>query len=211
MLGKCSWDAWLRPWGDPYYYLHYSPANLCRISPAHTECCANSLSLLRDWEDFPGNIKDIINFFCYHELEVGLSGGITLPFHPCPALPHAYTHARRILTLASLSSTPPNPSQLSSHTSLFTLPEAATQLHWQVTQGNTAQPRHALLHFYSVHFHISHNTEKASKRNSNQLFHCTHISSLPQFKILFSNTVIKILCINRKCKKIRKENTFSLS
>lgn len=115
------------------------------------------------------------------------------------------------MTLASLSSTPPNSSQLSSHTSLSALPEAATQPHWQITQGNSAQPRHALFHFYSVHFHTSHNTEKASQRNSNQLFHCIQISSFPQFKIsLFSNTVIEILCIKRKCKKIREENTFSL-
>lgn len=117
----------------------------------------------------------------------------------------------RILTPGSLSSTPPNSSQFPSHTSLSTLPEAATQLCWQITQRNSAQPRHALLHFYSVHFHTSHNTEKVSKRNSNQLFHCIHVSSFPQFKISsVSNTVIKILRINRKCKKIIEENTFLL-
>lgn len=65
--------------------------------------------------------------------------------------------------------------------------------------------------FYSVHFHTSHNTEKVSKRNSNQLFHCIYVFSFPQFKIsLVSNTVIKILCINRECKKIMEENTFLL-
>lgn len=183
----------------------YSPANLCWISPAHPEYCADNLSLLRDWEDFPGNIKGIINFFHYHKLEVGLSRGLRLHCQPSPALPRTHTHAE------FWPLHPPNSSQLLSHTSLFALPEAATQLHWQITQGNSAQPRHALLHFYSVHFHTSHNTEKVSKRNGNQLFQRIQVSSFPQFKIsLFSNTVIKILRINRKCKKIREENTFSL-
>lgn len=79
---------------------------------------------------------------------------------------------------------------------------------------NGAQPRHELLHFYSVHFHTSHNTEKVSKSNNNRLFQCLQVFPIPRLtpilKSLFSNTVIKRPCINRKCKKIREENTFSL-
>lgn len=93
--------------------LRYSAANPCWIPPAHTECCADNLRLLRDWEDFPRNIKAIINLFLYHDLEVDLSRGLTLPslcYH---------THICRILTPGSLSSTPPNPSQLPSPISSF--------------------------------------------------------------------------------------------
>lgn len=99
----------------------------------------------------------------------------------------SYTHICRILTLGSLSSTPPNSSQLPGHTSLF---HSARSSNPALLANDTKKlsPAEACASSLFILYISTQVTiqKKCPKRNSNQLFHCIHISSFPQFKISLS-------------------------